>query len=157
MENTAEEIRVEVMPFHSPAYKQALGLRERILRKPLGLTFEPEELAKESDYLHLGAFVGEWLVGTMFFVPLDKGIFQMRQVAVDRQMRRKGIGKRMVEFGETRLRNGGVHTIVLNARLTALPFYDALGYRQISGQYFDLGIPHVKMVKFLDGPIDGDR
>jgi predicted GNAT family N-acyltransferase len=36
-----------------------------------------------------------------------------------------------------------------NAQVAAVPFYDRLGYRVVSGRFAEAGIEHVRMVKDL--------
>ena len=75
----------------STAYQQTVELRYQVLRKPLGLKFSPEELAGESDSLHLACFVGEELAGCLVLNPLDKDTLRLRQMAVKQSLRNQGI------------------------------------------------------------------
>jgi predicted GNAT family N-acyltransferase len=39
--------------------------------------------------------------------------------------------------------------MVLHARETAVPFYNALGYNSVGAQFEEVGIPHFRMEKAL--------
>ena len=45
--------------FGTAEYRLECALRHAVLRKPLGLSFTAEELAKEKDQLHFGLFEPE--------------------------------------------------------------------------------------------------
>src|SRR3954468_17706304 len=47
---------LKLIDFGSPEYKQMVQLRYNILRKPLGLEFDPQELEKEKHDILLGCF-----------------------------------------------------------------------------------------------------
>jgi hypothetical protein len=71
------------VPFATPAYDDTIGLRDEILRRPLGLEFHPKDLATEFDSIHLACYHSSWeLVGCLVLVPKSNSIIKMRQVAV---------------------------------------------------------------------------
>jgi GNAT superfamily N-acetyltransferase len=73
----------------------------------------------------------------------------MRQVAVLPTLQGKGIGKILVQQTEQWARYNGWRTILLHARLTAVPFYEKLEY-EIEGDVFEeVSVPHFKMKKKL--------
>ena len=49
--------------YGSPEYEKMLRLRYDLLRKPLGLSFDPKELEKEKDDVLMGAFEDDRLLG----------------------------------------------------------------------------------------------
>ena len=44
------------LDYESKEYQQMVNLRYEIMRKPLGLSFSPEELSKEKNDILIGAF-----------------------------------------------------------------------------------------------------
>ena len=137
--------------FGTPEFDEALALRDRILRKPLGLEFTPEQIAAEFDATHLGAYAGSGvLLGYLQLVFLENGAVKMRQVAVDGAQQRIGIGAALVAFSETVARAGGGRRMVLHARETAVPFYLKLGYAREGDRFEEVGIPHFAMFKNLE-------
>ena len=142
-------LTISLIPYASPAYHAALTLREAVLRAPLGLSLIAEELAADAGYLHLGAFEGAALVGCLLAVRLEGNAWKLRQVAVVAAHQGKGIGRAMTEFIERELRTRGAETLTLNARETAAPFYEKLGYRAVGEIFTEHTIPHVQMEKTL--------
>ena len=41
------------------------------------------------------------------------------------------------------------NSLECNARESAIPFYESLGYQKIGNQFFEVKIPHYKMIKSL--------
>lgn len=137
------------IPHLSPAYALCVALRNEVLRKPLGLCFTEAQLADEAQSLHLAAFEGEALLGTLLLTPRAPGTVQMRQVAVDQRFQRQGVGRRLVAESEAEARRQGFQRMVLHARDTAVPFYERLGYHPVGEPFVEVGIPHLEMAKAL--------
>lgn len=71
----------------------------------------------------------------------------MRQVAVAEKMQGRGLGKQMVDFAENFTKENGFEKITSHARISAAGFYTRMQYETISGEFEEVGIPHVKMEK----------
>ncbi len=138
--------------YGSKEYEAELQLRYRVLRQPLGLQFAPESLVRDGEDTHLAAFTSEdLLVGCLILSRLGPQTIKMRQVAVDFLFQGRGIGSQLVDFAEQKCRSMGVFCIELNARTTAISFYDKLGYEIFGDPLEEVQIPHRKMRKLL-GP-----
>ena len=136
--------------FGTPAFDEAVQLRYEVLRRPLGLTYTVEQLAAEYDQLHLAAYSdAAVLVGYLNLTPQDAQIVKMRQVAVAPTWQRKGVGNALVKASEELSQQLGFARMVLHARETAVPFYNALGYNSVGAQFEEVGIPHFRMEKAL--------
>lgn len=137
--------------FATPEYDQAVSLRYKVLREPLGMTFNAEDLAKEYDSLHLAMFnnITGKIEGTLMLSPIGRTTVQMRQVAVDPSLQKTGIGSLMVQISESKAKNEGFNKMVLHARDVAIPFYEKLGYLAEGETYIEVGIPHKTMYKDL--------
>ena len=95
----------------TPAHAAMLALRERILRKPIGLTVTAEEIARDKgDYL-LGGFDGDDIVCCLILQKSDDGWVKMRQVAVDNTRQGQGIGAQMLAAANDVLRGWGVRKL----------------------------------------------
>jgi GNAT superfamily N-acetyltransferase len=136
--------------FATPAYDEAIALRYEVLRKPLGLDFTPEQLGEEVNEFHFGCYDDfDTLCGCLTYQIYDTITLKMRQVAVLPTLQGKGIGKILVQQTEQWARYNGWRTILLHARLTAVPFYEKLEY-EIEGDVFEeVSVPHFKMKKKL--------
>lgn len=136
-------------PWGSREYDQSVVLRSHVLRQPLGLYPGPEERPAEAKLRHLGAFDGERLVGCLMLEDKGEGRVKMRQVAVDFEHQRRGVGSRLVEFSERVARDAGFREMVLNARETAVPFYERHGYEKHGEPFVEVTVPHFAMSKPL--------
>jgi predicted GNAT family N-acyltransferase len=133
----------------SPEYDEGERLRIRVLRDPIGVPREPEERAEERTLRHLAAFEGERMVGYLMLADQGNGAVRMRQVAVDFDRQRHGVGKALVARSEELARSSGYRTMLLHARAPAVPFYAALGYEVFDEPFIEVTIPHRKMKKLL--------
>lgn len=133
----------------SPEYLQMVNLRNEILRKPLGLSLDQEELKKETDDILMGAFEDEKLLGCCLLTRMDPQTIRLRQMAVPNNMQGKGIGKALMIFAENIARDRGFRKLTMHARKTAIGFYQKLGYAVIGEEFNEVTIPHVNMEKSL--------
>ena len=139
-----------LVDFGTPAYDETVRLRRDILRIPLDLEFYPEDLALEYDQYHLAGYdrAGN-LVACLVLKALPNLELKMRQVAVQENLQKRGIGQLMVAASEEIGRDFGFKKMVLHARKTAVPFYKKLSYKTSGKEFLEVEIPHYKMVKNL--------
>ncbi len=136
--------------FNSPEYALTVALRHEVLRVPLGLAFTVDQLASESDSLHLAAFDDEGqILGCLMLTPHSDGEVQMRQVAVKPAMQGTGLGRSLVEEAERKARELGFMRMMLHARDKAIGFYERLGYGREGGLFVEVGIVHQQMAKTI--------
>lgn len=140
---------IKVIEHGSAQYKDMVALRMEILRKPLGLKFSEEELEKEKKDLLIGAFEDEKLLACCILTPLSSNSYKLRQMAVSQKMQRLGIGGLMLQFAEKLARDANYSTMILNARKSAIGFYEKMGYSIHGEEFIEVGIPHVEMRKKL--------
>ena len=137
--------------FATPEYDETVNLRDSILRKPLNLSFSEEQLAEEYTDIHLAAYDSAWILrGCLVLTPKSENVIKMRQVAVVSDVQGTGIGRAMVEKSEIVARSRGYARMELNARDTAVPFYEKLGYHTEGGMFEEVSIAHFKMAKELN-------
>ncbi len=130
-------------------YQQMLDLRMEILRKPLGLSFDPAELEREKDDILIGAFEEEKMLGCCLLKNIDGKSMQLRQMAVQNNLQGKGIGATMMNYAENVARDAGYHKMIMHARKTAIGFYEKLGYKVTGKEFEEITIPHFIMEKKL--------
>lgn len=141
---------IKVIEYGSAHYKEMVALRTEILRKPLGLVFTDEELEKENKDLLIGAFEDDRLLACCILTPLSNTSYKLRQMAVSQKMQRLGIGAVMLQFAENLAHDARYDTIILNARTTAIGFYEKMGYAIHGEEFIEVGIPHVEMRKKIN-------
>ena len=136
--------------FATPEYDETVKLRYKILREPLDLDFTAEQLAEEYADFHLAAYDEAWILrGCLVLTPVSDTVLKMRQVAVHNTSQRSGVGTELVHASEAFARVHGYHFIELNARDTAIAFYEKLHYEKVGMPFEEVGIGHFKMQKKL--------
>jgi hypothetical protein len=144
-----EKVQIKEFGFNSDEYRNELELRDKVLRKPLGMNLYDENLEADKNDVHIGAFINKRMVGVLILTGLNSKDIKMRQVAVDDDFRAMKIGTEMVRFAEEYSKKKGYSTMLLNARKTAVAFYEKMGYTKMSGEFLEINIPHYKMSKNL--------
>jgi N-acetylglutamate synthase-like GNAT family acetyltransferase len=133
----------------SDDYRKMVELRNEILRKPLGLRFANEELAKETGDILIGAFEDEKIIGCCLLTRVDNHNVRLRQMAVQNNVQGKGIGATMMNFAENVARDAGYKKMIMHARKSAIGFYEKLGYKVVGEEFEEITIPHYIMEKKL--------
>lgn len=132
----------------SPLWIQAVILREKILREPLGSAFTEDELEAEKDHFQIAGFWDDALIATAVLVP-EGDEMKMQRVVVSETQRNLNIGSQMMVFCEQFASDRHFKRMYCHARNTAVNFYIKNAYTGM-GDYFDEdGIPHLKMIKEL--------
>ena len=106
----------------------------------------PPELEWDSDdssAVHFLAFEGDFAIGTARL--LADG--QIGRVSVLKDWRGLKVGDKLMEavIGEAVKR--GQTRQFLSAQVYAAPFYERLGFKIVSDEFLEVGIPHVDMVR----------
>jgi len=137
-------------PQNSQEWDQYFELRWHILRQPWQQPpgSEKDELEKHS--IHRLAMRDNKIiaVGRLHFT--DDSQAQIRYMAVAKGYQRKGLGKLILNSLEQVAREKDIKSISLNARETAVPFYQSYNY-QLAEQTHTLynSIKHYRMYKLL--------
>lgn len=142
-------LRIEEAPFGSPLYDAVTALRYELLRRPLGLTFSPDELAREAHDTHLAALDGERIVGTLLLRTVDPHTARIMRMAVAPEHQGRSIGRALVAQAERLAFARGFKLIMMHARGTAVGFYAKCGYSTVGDEFLEQGIPHIRMEKRL--------
>ncbi len=140
---------LRIIDYGSPEYDQMVRLRTELLRKPLGLVFDTEELEREQEDTLIGAFEDERILGCCLLTRVDDRMIRLRQMAVQNNLQGKGVGRALMIFAENIARDMGYDVLMMHARATALGFYEKLGYVKKDGEFTELTIPHYIMEKSL--------
>ncbi len=144
------EVIVKEIFITEPEYGGVYDLREEVLRKPLGLSLENEDLSADETDTILAAMQDGNVIGCVMLQPKDNETIKLRQMAVTPAMQGKNIGRLLVQHAEEMARHRNYTRIILHARDIAEGFYKKLGYTTLPGEKFtEVGIPHVVMEKTL--------
>ena len=96
---------------------------------------------RDADCVHFLALLDGVAVGTARLREVD-GKGKAERVAVLASARKAGAGRAVMEALHDEARRKGLPRVVLAAQLSALPFYERLGYAAWGGVFDDAGIPH---------------
>ena len=132
-----------------PYYQQVIALRQRVLRAPLGLDIYDDDLAAETEQLIFVYEKDETVKGCVLLQHYDAVTFKLRQMAVDTDVQGMQIGSRLIAAAELYAIQLGKQDMLLHARETAIPFYEKLGYETEGNTFYEVGLPHKKMIKKL--------
>lgn len=139
----------KIIEYQTDEYQEMLALRTRILREPLGLIFTDEDIKMDKDDMLLGLILPEKrkMAACCILTRIDDKVVKMRQMAVDTDMQKSGLGTSMLSFAEYVAEREGFEKIVLHARKVAVDFYRKYDYKIIGDEFTEVGIPHFEMEK----------
>jgi len=136
-------------PHGSPGYLELVRLRDLHLRKPIGLRMSEEDLAGEETQRHFALIWNDVILGGLVANPIRTDTAKLRQMWVDPSLRGQGRGRQLLEEVELRLATEGIRHFILNARESAVGFYQSSGYEVVGETFTEVGIPHVQMEKLI--------
>lgn len=138
-------------PITATEFSQYYHLRWNILRKPWKQVHGSEQDTQEQYAIHR-MIIDEYdkilAVGRLEKVTVHQG--QIRFMAVDHSAQGEGLGKKIINALEQKAKQIGMNEIVLNARESAIGFYQKLGY-ELHGYSHTLydDVKHYGMAKKL--------
>lgn len=144
-----ESVSIKIINSESPLYQKALKLRDEVLRKPLGLKIENDDLSDEVNQIHFVALLDSSVAGVVV-LKKEGQTGKLRQMAVNESVRGQQMGRKLVDTLETYAKDHLLKEVKLNARHYAVGFYEKLGYSKTTKPLFqEVGIDHYEMTKAL--------
>ena len=90
---------------------------------------------------------GDEIVAYLRVIDKDKRLDEVSIGRVISLKRRQGLGTKLMQEGiRVAKEKFGATKIKIGAQLYAKPFYEGCGFKQISGEYLEDGIPHIYMI-----------
>lgn len=132
-----------------PEYAQEKELRDRVLRRPLGLALSEKDLQGEEQQTHIVAVDESGRVLGCVLISFVGGAAKARQLAVDASWRKMGIGRELMRRAEEAARERTFRKLILHGRAVNIPFFEKLGYAVVSEAFNEVTIPHVRLEKTL--------
>lgn len=148
-------VRILRISTSHPLYPASCALRDDVLLRPIGLTFEaftegwPHVDAAAEHFVAVADHTaGARVVGTALLIAHydQPGVGKLMQMAVEPQRQHEGVGRRIVialearAFGELALTE-----LFCHARDDAMPFYAKLGWQVVGEGFTEVGVPHHRM------------
>lgn len=139
--------QLKIFDQNSADYWLALILRYRVLRHPLDLNYTRHQLESESNDIHFGFFDENRIYAYLMLSPQNADTIQLRQMAVDPDFQKSGLGKRLIVEAEKYACKNGYTSIFCHARISASDFYKKLDFLPIGDVFQEVSIPHILMQK----------
>lgn len=134
--------------YGSEDYQQACQLRHNVLRVPLNLSLSDKDTVNEKNQWHFGLFNDKSLIGNLIVKPISNDKVKLRQMVIQPEMQNMGLGKFLLNHVESYCWHKGYQSFELHARAYAIEFYQKQGYLIDSNEFYEIGLPHFKMIKY---------
>ena len=113
-----------------------------------GVTPAADRDGRDAEALHLVALRDGDLVGTCRVI-VEEGVGRLGRMAVEPELRGKGLGAAVLEEAERVALSAGAERMRLHAQLSARSLYERAGYEPAGEVFLEEGIEHVTMEKPL--------
>jgi N-acetylglutamate synthase-like GNAT family acetyltransferase len=144
-----EGILIIRQPKAREEFEAMYDLRWRILRAPWKQPRGSERDELESRANHFIAILDDRIVGTarLHLINQEAKIGQVRYLAVETVVQRRGIGSKLLEAIHLTAKNQLLNYLILNAREHAIRFFENSGYKVVGeGPLLFGAIKHKKML-----------
>ena|SRR5690625_4057165 len=126
----------------------AFHVRTIVFIEEQNVPVEEEMDRFDKDAIHLVGYIQEKPIAASRLRWIDN-YGKLERLCILKEHRGKSYGTKMIQKMETETLKNGFNQTKLNAQTHAIKFYEQLGYKVISEEFIDAGIPHVTMVKQL--------
>lgn len=144
-----KEILEIIIQSWKEAENDAFLIRETVFVQEQGVPVVLELDEFDPSAAHALAYESTKCVGTGRLVNLGSGAFQIGRMAVLSRFRGRGLGGKILEKLIDLAKSQDASKIILHSQVSAIPFYEKLGF-QAEGSIFDeAGIAHRNMILVL--------
>ncbi len=127
--------------------EQAKQVREIVFVQEQGIDASLEYDDLDDMCTHVVGLLDSEPVTTARLRPVDSTVGKVERVATIQAARGHGYGTEIMDEVERVAKRQGLVELRLGAQLTALPFYEKLGYEAFGDEFLDADIPHRMMRK----------
>lgn len=127
--------------------EQAKQVREIVFVQEQGIDASLEYDDLDGVCTHVVGLLDSEPVTTARLRPVDSTVGKVERVATIQTARGHGYGKEIMDEVERVAKRQGLVELRLGAQLTALPFYEKLGYEAFGDEFLDADLPHRMMRK----------
>lgn len=127
--------------------EQARQVREIVFVQEQGIDASLEYDDLDDMCTHVVGLLDSEPVTTARLRPVDSTVGKVERVATIQSARGHGYGKDIMIEVERVAKRQGLVELRLGAQLTALPFYEKLGYEEFGDEFLDANLPHRMMRK----------
>ncbi len=136
------KIRVRLADWHKDN-ADIRRIREAVFIAEQCVPPELEWDADDNSAVHFLALEGDYAIGTARL--LTDG--QIGRVSVLKDWRGLKVGDALMQAIIVEAQNRDLKQQMLSAQVQATPFYERLGFKVVSEEFLEAGIPHVDMVR----------
>ena len=133
----------------SQIYLDAVFIRNEVFVKEQQVPIALEIDEDEAKAFHFVLYENDEALATLRLLPLNRYEIKLQRMAVLAPHRNRHFGKDLIVAAQDFAKEQGYNHIQLGAQLTAVPFYEHLGFTAAGEQFLDAGIPHLAMSKHL--------
>ena len=128
---------------------EAFLVRQEVFILEQGVPAELELDELDSSAAHVLVYQDAHCIGTGRLVNLSAKQAQIGRMAVLAKFRGKGIGKLILQKLVDLAASQGAQDIILHSQVSAISFYEKLGFQAQGDVYDEAGIPHRNMMLTL--------
>lgn len=137
---------IEFIKVTSPEeYQECLAIREIVFTNEQGVPPDQEVDTLDEVCTHFLLYVDMKPVGTARIYPVSQTSCKIQRVAILKEHRGKGLGNKIIKNLLTYAKDNNFHEISLSSQISALKFYEKLGFTAYEDVFMDAGIPHKAM------------
>jgi ribosomal protein S18 acetylase RimI-like enzyme len=141
-------LKILIKPWKE-AEVEAFLVRQEVFIWEQGVPAELELDEFDPSASHTLAYLNGRCIGTGRLVDLGNRQAQIGRMAVLAKFRNQGVGRQILE-GLVRLaQSQGAESIILHSQVSAIPFYEKLGFQAQGPAYDEAGIAHRNMILLL--------
>ena len=129
---------------------ECLDVRRRVFVDEQAVLLDEEVDGLDPECVHFLAELAGRPVGAARLRDAGGGVAKAERVAVLREIRGQGVGAALMRALERTARERGFREVLLGAQLTAIAFYERLGYVVEGEEFLDARIRHRWMRKVID-------
>ena len=127
----------------------ALDVRRQVFVEEQGISEDLEYDGDDSSALHVVVKDGERVIATARVQFPKTGQAKIERMAVLKSFRRRGIGRRIMDFLNEELRSRQVEQVVLHAQCAVATFYRSCGFEESGLPFVEAGIKPIRMQRRL--------
>lgn len=131
-------------------YLDAVLIRQTVFITEQGVPKELELDHNEHKCIYLVLYSDDdEAIATCRLLPISTSTIKLQRMAVKKEFRGQAYGRYIIEAAEEVAKKNDYKTIALGAQITAIGFYERLGYKKFGELFWDAGIEHYQMNKTL--------
>lgn len=129
--------------------EDAFSVRRKVFVEEQRVPLHLELDEYDHSAVHFVVYSDQTPIGAGRIREINDGIGKVERVCILKEFRGNRLGNLVMEALEKHAKTANYEKIVLNAQVSAIPFYEKLGYIITSPEFMDADIPHRAMEKKL--------